>query len=301
MKLSLLFLLPVASLAFAPVRVPSAVPMRSLVVTRNEVDDACEKITDKTEDVLDKADSMVLGRAMRFVDHAPILVTLKALAEKAGSSKWGIDASASAFTGLSTALAVPTWCFNIWALVAVAQIASVAKSALAEDQNELSQKDISTTALSNFLAARTIGSSCALGDTALTAVVSGYALRKNANDGAVTIHSAAMQLVSSFTTVLTVLGTISWAAAQLPFMDGRTELVSGLGIAAYYIMATRGGNGTVKKAVNAGIIGGILYARLAEGVSFTLSTANLFSGITLVGTAYVAYEAINRLRKAVMD
>jgi hypothetical protein len=142
-----------------------------------------------------------------------------------------------------------------------------------------------------------VGSANPLRDTALTAIVSGYALRKNSGDGAVNVHKAAMQLMSSFTTVLAVLGTVSAVAGKLSFVDA--QVTSVLGIAAYYGMATRGGNGTVKKAVNAGIIGGIAYARLAAGVALSMDVASVVTGATTVGVAYVAYEAVNRLRTAV--
>jgi hypothetical protein len=301
MKLSLFFLLPIASVAFAPAS-RFATRTNGITVTRNELDDACEKIVSKTEECIEKADNLVLSRVMRFVDHAPILLSLKCLADKAGMAcaKSGvITTSPTSFTGLGTALAVPTWCFNIWAVIAVTQLASVAKSALAEGGNELSQKDITSTATANFLAVRAVGSANPLRDTALTAIVSGYALRKNSGDGAVNVHKAAMQLMSSFTTVLAVLGVVSTVAGKLSFVNA--QVTSVLGIVAYYAMATRGGNGTVKKAVNAGIIGGVVYARLAAGVSLSMDVASIVTGATTVGVAYVAYEAVNRLRTAVMQ
>jgi hypothetical protein len=243
---------------------------------------------------------LVLSRVMRVVDHAPSLFSLKCLADKAGMAvaKSGIVASPSSFTGLGTAIAVPTWCFNIWALVAVTQLASVAKSALAEGGNELTQKDITSTTIANVLASRAVGSANPLRDTALTAIVSGYALRKNSGDGAVNIHKAAMQLMSSFTTVLAVLGAVSTVAGKFSFVNA--QVTSILGIASYYAMATRDGNGTVKKAVNAGIIGGVVYARLAAGVALSMDVASIVTGATTVGMAYVAYGAVNRLRTAVM-
>ena len=185
MKFSLAFLLPALALGFAPQG--RLAPMRSSsLVTRNELDDACEKISDTTEDYMGKADSLVLNRAMRFVDHAPMILTLKALTEKAGISArmWSISSNPGAFAGLTTALSVPTWCYNVWVLVAVAQAASIAKSALASDGNELSQADITANAATNFVAARAIGSANPLRDTALVALVSGYSLRQGNSDGA---------------------------------------------------------------------------------------------------------------------
>lgn len=48
-------------------------------------------------------------------------------------------------------------CYNIWAICAVLQLASVAKSVLA-DKDELSQADITAMAASNFFVARMVGS-----------------------------------------------------------------------------------------------------------------------------------------------
>ena len=295
MKFSVLFILPAMSLAFAPVRI-HVVP--STIVRKNQVSEFCDNITGKTEDAIAKADDLVISRAMRLADHAPILVTLKALADKVGSSRWGIDAAPSAFAGqIGTALTIPTAVFNVWALISICQLASVAKSALADGQNELSQVDITSTAIANVMATRAIGSSTPLLATGLTALVSGYALRRNGADGAVTIHKAPMQIMSSFTTVLTVLGGVSALAAKLPLIKGRTEVVSTMGVAAYYLLATRRNNGTVRKAVNAGVVGGVLYARLAAS-GLALTTSSLLS-VSLAATAYVAYEAMMKLKNAI--
>ena len=64
-------------------------------------------------------------------------------------------------------------------------------------------------------------------------------------------------------------------------------------------MVTREGNGTVKKAVNAGVLGGMLVSSLKGGVSISLSVGSLVSNVLLAGTAYLAYEGVNRLKAAV--
>jgi hypothetical protein len=297
MKLSILFLIPLAATAFAPVARPSA----SRIKLFNEVDDACETVTSTTEDIVKKVDSLALTRVMRFVDHAPMLLTLKCLADKAGMSiaRSGITAGSGAFGGLATALPVSSWAFNIYAVAAVAQLASIAKSSLAENSNELSQGTITATAATNFMVTRAIGSANPLRDTALVALVSAHSLRTNGGDGAVTVHNAAVQLVSSFTTVLTVLGVVSAIAGKISFINAGVTSI--LGLASYYIMATRAGNGTVKKAVNAGIIGGVVYSRIAAGIKISLDLSSVVAAATTIGAAYVAYGAIDRLRKAVMD
>jgi len=306
MKLSILFLLPAASIAFAPARFPghAVAPMRSPnLVFRNELDDACETVVGTTEDLIGKADDLALSRVMRAVDHAPMIFTLRALCDKAGISAkmWSVSSNPSAFAGLTTALTVPTWCFHVWALIAVAQMASVTKSVLAADANELSQADITANSAANFMAARAIGSANPLQDTLLAALVSGYALRKGSGGGAVTVHKAAMQLMSSFTSILAILGLVSAASARIPLLCDQAQLINWIGISAYYAIATRSGNGTVRKAVNAGVAGGIIYSTLQGGLNLSLNVGSIATNIGVVGMAYVAYESINRLRKAVME
>lgn len=308
MKLSLIaLLLPAASLAFTPVSVPSPAtrsPLFRPVPLNNEFDQACESITSTTEDYVGKADDLVLSRVMRLVDHAPMLYTLKALTDKAGisASLSGITSNPSAFGGLSTALAVPTWCFHVWTLIAICQVASVAKSVLASDSNELSQADITANTAANLAAARLIGSSNPLRDTILSAVVSGYALRQGDAAGSVNIHNAGVQLMSSFTTVLAVLGLVSTVSARIPVLKDQATIISWLGVAAYYALATREDNGTVKKAVTAGIAAGMVVSTIAGGVNLmSFNLPSVFTNIGVLGLAYVAYNSVNRLRQAVFD
>lgn len=308
MKLASLLLLPAAAVAFAPVSPIVVSPTRASTVTLHDalddVDDAVKKIEDTTEKYAGKADDLVLNRAMRFANHAPILVTLKALADKAGMSATltgSVTANPGAFAGLSTALSVPTWCYNVWALAALSQLASVAKSALASDSDELSQADITATAVSNFAAVRMIGSANPLRDTIITALVSSYALRNNNAAGDVTVHNASTQLVASFTTTLAVLGTVSAAVARIPFLSDIPELSTLLGVASMYIINKRADNGTVKNAVNGGILAGMLYNRVIGGLSFALTGASLMSTITLFCLASVTTGAVNQVRKAVFN
>ena len=139
MKLSLLFLLPVASLAFAPDASVVVHPHRGGdIALRSELDDAADNIVENTEKYVGKVDDLVLNRAMRVVDHAPAFYTLKALADAGGISATlsGITSNPEAFTGLGTALSVPTVSFNVWAAICAIQALSLAKSALANDENE---------------------------------------------------------------------------------------------------------------------------------------------------------------------
>jgi hypothetical protein len=303
MKLSMLFLLPIATMAFAPdASLVINQPQRGGdLALKSEIDDVAEKIVSTTESYVGKADDLVLNRAMRVVDHAPAFFTLKALADAGGisASLSGITSNPEAFTGLATALSVPTVTFNVWAAICAFQALSLAKSALATDGNELSQADITATAAANFVATRAIGSANPLRDTILTALVSGYAVRNGSAGGGATIHSTSLQLMSSFTTVLSVLGLVDVIASKVPYLSGNANVIGLLGIASYYVMVTREGNGTVKKAVNAGILGGMLVNALKGGVTFSLTVGSFLTNIGLLGTAYLAYEGVNRLRNAV--
>ena len=93
---------------------------------------------------------------MRVVDHAPAFVTLKSLADAGGisASLSGIASNPEAFTGLDMALDVPTISFNIWTAICAFQALSLAKSALASDGNELSQRSKCSIFSSTLVACR---------------------------------------------------------------------------------------------------------------------------------------------------
>lgn len=107
--------------------------------------------------------------------------------------------------------------------------------------------------------------------------------------------------MSSFTTVLSVLGLVSAVAAKIPIVSDSANIISLLGIGAYYAIVTRDGNGTVKKAVNAGVLGGMLVNAVKDGISLELSLGSLMGNIVLLATAWLAYQAIDSLKSAVFD
>lgn len=303
MRFSVFYLLAaaVATNAFAPtptIRTPG-VSFTRLTADSDPVAELCDNVVSRTETVLGKVDELVLGRAIRLVNHLPALYTLKQLGAAAGSAKYGVDAAASAFSVASPALlGVPVALNNVWRLICIAQLASIAKSALANDRDELSQKDIAALTASNWAAAKILTSSTPLRWMAATSIISGYSARNGA-DGDLTIHTAALQLMSSFTAVATILGAANAAPAVVPFLAGKAELLAGLGLAGFYAAATRGGNGKTKKVVNAAVIGGILWSKIAGG-ALALTRSNLLNVGTLVtiGTAYVAYEAVTKAKDA---
>ena len=92
---------------------------------------------------------------------------------------------------------------------------------------------------------------------------------------------------------------MSAIAAKITVLGDVAGVTGLLGVAAYYVMVTREGNGTAKKAVNAGILSGMLVNAVKGGVTFSLTVGSLLTNVGLVGMAYLAYEGVNRLRKAV--
>jgi len=263
----------------------------------NSVDDICTDVTSKTETLLGKLDEFVLNRAMRIVNHAPALYTLKELGAAAGSSSYGIDAAASALSISAPAmLSVPAWTGNALRIACIAQLASIAKSVLASE-DELDQGDITALTAANLVAAKAI-SAGGLKWTALTAAVTGYGARNGADDG-FNIKTASMQVLSSFFAVSTIFGVVDAIPSYVPLLSGQTEVVAGLGLLAYYGASNRDGNSTTKKVINAAVIGGMLWSKVAGG-ALALTSSNLLQVGTLVtaGTAYVAYGAIMKAKAA---
>lgn len=80
--------------------------------------------------------------------------------------------------------------------------------------------------MSNWVAARAIGSENPLLDTIIVALVSGYALRNHGNaSGDATIHNTSLQLMTSFTTVLSVLGCVAWVSHKIPLLSDSATVV----------------------------------------------------------------------------
>ena len=115
MRVLAILALPLFAGAFAPralpvVRSPLFAPEASLVSEPQELHDFNDNVSSKIQTVLDKADDLLLKRAMRFVNHAPIIVTLTALLNQLGSTRFGLDIAPSALSIAAPAgLAVPTW------------------------------------------------------------------------------------------------------------------------------------------------------------------------------------------------
>lgn len=295
MRVATLFLLPTLAFSFVSQHRFRTVPTS---LTSDAVNDICKDVVSKTEAVIEKADSLVLKRAMRFVNHLPAYYTLQKFAIAAGSCKLGVDAAASVFSYSSPSLLpLPVWLNNIWKLSCIFQVGSLTKSALASDEDELSQSDITSLAAANFAAAKAL-SSGSLQWLVATSILSSYSARSGASSD-LTIHNGSIQLISSFTTVAAILGVTAALPNVVPFLGGQQELLAVIGLASAYAVSTRAGNGTVKKVVNASVIGGILLSKIAGG-ALALSMSNLLQlgTIVTVGTAYVAFESIKTAKEA---
>jgi hypothetical protein len=300
---SLLFCLPVAA-AFAPqphlsVRVA---PSPHLLKSVSTVAEGCDEVTGKLDTLLEKADNLVVSRLFRVVNHAPGYVTLGYLAKQLGSTKWGMDIAPGALSIASPAyLAIPSWTGYVLRLIVFLQAASMAKSALANDTDDLSQADISALAVSNVALGRALAGGSAV-NWAIAAIASGYGMRTGNSGGEATIQTMGIQLTTAVATVAAVMGAAAQLPSLVPFLANQAELTAGIGLAAFYCLATRGGNGKVKKVVNAVVSGGILAGRVAGG-ALALTMPNLLSVGTLVtaGTAYVSYISIDKARTALFD
>ena len=108
--------------------------------------------------------------------------------------------------------------------------------------------------------------------------------------------------MSSFTTVLTILATILKTASYVPFLASKESIISLAGYYAYYALVFLEDNGTVKKSVNAGIIGGILWNKITTGaLNFgSIGAALSMSSVTLAAAAVVFYFATQKVKDALL-
>jgi hypothetical protein len=270
-------------------------------LTLDKLNETCTDISDKTEEYVEKADSLIIDRVVRVMNHAPVLVTLMALADKTGMSisPDGFSAAPEAFEGLTGDLEIPGWCYNVWAIAAFLQLGSVARSVLA-DSDELSQNDITAAAVTNYAVARMIGSTNALLDTIIVALLAGHAMRSG-SAGDVTIHNASVQLVSAFTTTVAVLGVVAAIASRIPILKDIDATGPLTAVIAMHAITNRSGNGQVKEVVNGAILGGMALSAIRGGISLDLDVDNILSLVTTAGLLYVAYSAVDNARTALMN
>jgi hypothetical protein len=303
--LALIAIAPVA--AYIPVTVPNAAfrsplfrpTLRASVVSEPAViHDVADNVSGKIQSVLEKADDMVLKRAMRFVNHAPVIATLAAMISKLGSTKFGLDIAPSVLAITTPAgLGVPAWFGYCLPIMVVSQVAAVARSALA-DKDELSQEDISALAVSNFALTRALTASTPA-NWVIAAVASGYYARNGHGSEQANIKNLSIQVASSVSTAAAVLGLTAQIPTVIPFLRGQEEATALIGLISMLGLTTQDGNSKVKRVVNAAIVGGVLLSKIAGG-ALNLSMSNLLSKSIVVtaATAYVAAVAISRAQDA---
>ncbi|CAB9497682.1 expressed unknown protein [Seminavis robusta] len=270
----------------------------SVVAEPAVVHDVADNVSGKIQSVLEKADDLVLSRAMRFVNHAPVIATLAAMISKLGSTKFGLDIAPSSLSLQAPAgLGVPAWFGYCLPIMVVSQVAAVLRSALA-DNDELSQEDISALAVSNFALTRALTASTPA-NWMIAAVASGYYARNGHGSEDANIKNLSIQVASSVSTAAAVLGVTSQLPSVIPFLSGQEEATALLGLLAMLGLTTQDGNSKVKRVVNAAIVGGVLVSKVAGG-ALQLSMSNLLSKSIVVtaATAYVAAVAISRAQDA---
>ena len=306
---SLLFLATAAN-AYVPVTRPvaSRSPLfrtqASIAVSESDaVNELSNGVSSKIESVLEKTDELFLTRAMRFVNHAPVIATLATMVDKlGGSTRFGLDIAptALAFQGPAGLGAVPSWVGYCLPIMVVSQAAAIARSALS-DNDELSQADISAMAVSNFAFTRAL-TNPSPANWAIAAVASGYYARNGHGTESTSIKNLSIQVASSVSTAATVLAVSAQLPNVIPFLSGQQEVTAMLGLLGMLGLTTQDGNCNVKRVVNAAILGGILVSKIAGG-ALQLTRANLLSPGILVtaSTAYVAAVAISRAQKALAD
>ena len=273
----------------------------SVVAEPEVVNNLASNVGDKIKAVLTKADDLVISRAMRFVNHAPVIATLAAMIQKLGSTRFGFDINPSVLALQAPAgLAVPAWFGYCLPIMVVSQVAAVARSALA-DQDEMTQADISALAVSNFAFTRALTASTPL-NWVIASVASGYYARNGHGSEDASIKNLSIQVASSVSTAAAVLGVASQIPNLVPFLQGQEEISALIGLTAMLGLTTQDGNSKVKKVVNAAIVAGVLISKIAGG-ALKLSMANLVSKSIVVtaATAYVAAVAISRAQDSIFS
>lgn len=241
---------------------------------------------------------------MRFVNHAPAWMTLGAMIKSLGgaSNRFGLDIAPSALKlGGPVALgSIPIWVGYVMPIMVVTQAAAIVRSALA-DNDELSQSDISSMAVSNVCLTRAL-SSPSPASWAVAAVASGYYARNGHGNEDANIKNLSIQVTSSVSTAAALLAASAQIPKLIPILSGQQELTAMVGLLGMLGLTTQDGNSTVKRTVNAVILGGLLISKLAGG-ALQLSKANLLSkGIVVTaGTAYTAIIALQRAKDSLAN
>jgi len=291
--------IPALAASFTPTPQTSTFTRGGSISVQKYIDEYADTGTSKVEALCEKADDLVSRKALDTLNHVPLLYTLYGFGQAAGSSQYGIDAAAAAFTNFpATAFAIPAYVGNLFPFLAAIQLASVAKSALASS-NEIDQGSITASSVSYYAATKALTSG-GLPWLIVTALVSSYPNRNGASFKA-GIHNLSTQILSSVTTVVAILASITKVCSFIPFLDGKDEVVALLGLFGFYANSKRAGNSTVKKSVNAAVILGLLWSKISGGGLSITNLAGLLSmkTVTLAATAVIAWVTSKTAKEAI--
>lgn len=283
------------------------------------IKEAEESFRDRVRDTINLIDRRAMKRAIRIGNHLPALLSLSyfglismnmggmsamtsesplaaALVRPLGSTT---SAQFSAF--FPTPVTPASFVFFVWPIISVLQLLTVGASALRYGKPLLSQVDLTSLSLANLAAtawlvvsSQTLEGGLRLASfliLPLVPLLSGFPLRALRKDSKTTKWAnVVFQLFSSFTTIASFLALAVELqhGGRVPFLKDRGEVVAALFLAMYGFLIRLPGQGEVKRVVNAGAIAGIVFKRLADGVTWRKSLSVSFLGSCAV--AVVAFK-----------
>jgi hypothetical protein len=287
----------------------------------NFIKEAEDTLRDRTRDAINLIDRHVMKRAIRIGNHLPALLSLSyfglismnmggmsamttdsplaaALVRPLGSTT---SAQFSAF--FPTPITPASFIFFVWPIISVLQLLTVGTSALRSGKPLLSQADLTALSLANLAAttwlvvsSQTLEGGLRLASfliLPLVPLLSGFPLRTlRKNPKTTKLANVVFQLFSSFTTIASLLAFAVELqhGNRVPFLKGRGELVAALFLAMYGFLIRLPGQSEVKRVVNAGAIAGIVFKRLADGVTWRKSLS-----VSFLGSCAVAIAAFTNL------
>jgi hypothetical protein len=287
----------------------------------NFIDEAEDTLRDKVRDAINRIDKHVMKRAIRIGNHLPALLslsyfglismnmggmsdmTLKSPLAAALVRPLGSTTSAQFSAFFPTPVTPASFVFFVWPIISVLQLFTVSASALRSGKPLLSQADLTSLSLANLAATAwlVVSSQTVEGDLRLASFIilplvpllSGFPLRTmRKNPKTIQWKNTVFQLYSSFTTIasLLALAVELQHGGRVPFLKGRGEVVAALFLAMYGFLLRLPGQGDVKRVVNAGAIAGIVFKRLADGLTWRKSLS-----VSLLGSCAVAIAALKNL------
>lgn len=290
----------------------------------NFMEETEDALRDTVKDGIYRIDKHIVKRVTRIGNHLPALLSLSyfglismnmggmsamtlesplaaALVRPLGSTT---SAQFSAF--FPTPVTPASFIFFVWPIISALQLLTVTASALRPGKPLLSQGDLTSLSLANLAATAWLvvssqtmeGSLCLASFLILPLVpfLSGFplrAMRRNAKK--TNWKNAVFQLYSSFTTIASFLALAVELqhSGRVPFLRGRGELVAGLFLAMYAFLVRLPGQGLIKRYVNAGAISGIVFKKVADGLTWK----NLMS-VSFIGSCAVSFAAFKKVTES---